>query len=284
MMKHSCLLTLLFAAACSCNSTAYVTEGYIGNKNHSKDDAGWLGPIKDVNVITEFVDLGTKSTDYYCFNEQGDYTTFERAVGKFQADIVYDEIGNKIKETYRKVPSGTVIETAKFKYNEYGQMIRSDRVSTLFMKRRTLDNYIYQDTLVTKKYSSENSYVSFKYDDKGRMVERLAFVDKPLQTILYTYDEQGNLSQTYDNLSKKYKNHYYKDNQLDYIIVEDNNHNIVDKILYTYDLNNGIKTVTETGYKEKTIKVYDQYGNMIKEENYEDGVLTYRYSAEINYN
>jgi len=284
MKKYFYLLSLMLLVACSNNSTTYVTEGYIGNKNHSKDDAGFFGPIKDVTTITEFIDMGSKETDYYCFNEQGDYTTFTRAIGQIQANVTYDERGNKIKETFSKTPSGTVIETAKFKYNEYGQMIQSDRVSTLFLKKRTVDNYVYQDTLVTKKYSSENSYVSFKYDEKGRMVERLVFVDKPLQTILYTYDDQGNLLQTYDDLNKRYKIHYYQGHQLDYIIVEDDNHKVVDRITFTYELKNGSKTITETGYKEKIVKIYDAYGNMIKKEEYENGVLTYRYSAEINYN
>lgn len=274
---------LLSAIICSCNSTEYVTDGYIGNKNHSRYEAGFSGPVKEAKVTTERIERGTTETDIYCFNEQGDYISLERAIGKVQVNVTYDEMGNKIKETYQRLPAGTLIETNKYKYNEFGQVIQRNRVNTLYGKIENIDNYSYQDTLLIKEFSRENSYVSYKYNEKGLVIERHVFVDRPLQTVFYSYDQNGNLLSTFDDLNNKYKKYHYKNGQIEYVTVEDTNNNIIDRINYSYLLKDGIKTITEAGFKVKTITTYDSYGNIIRKEEFENGTLTYRTTTEITY-
>ena len=85
------------------------------------------------------------------------------------------------------------------------------------------------------------------------------------------------------DLDNKYKKYHYKNGQIEYVTIEDTNNNVIDRINYSYLLKDGIKTITEAGFKETTITTYDSYGNIIRKEEFENGTLTYRTTTEITY-
>lgn len=133
----------------------------------------------------------------------------------------YDKDGNVIESTSTYYYNGeeTVQRTYEYEFNEKGELIRE----------------------TTNSDDGDNSVVSYKYDEKGRMIEK-AVEGLGMGSFFYEYDESGNLvrEDTYDGT------YYYKYDQ------------------------NGHMTEKTSG-QSKTTYQYDDLGNLVTEIEYYSG-------------
>ena len=172
-------------------------------------------------------------------------------------ETVYDENGNKVKET--NFYEGEYISHLEYRYTSSGKIEFEALYKKTGLSHKTEYTYDSKDRLieVTNYNSNGNSRTTYAYDSKDRLIE------------VKIYDSNGNsrTTHTYNNRGDKIQTEVYKNNAFDY------------KFTYKYDIRGNLLSWNKCDEDGNVTKVqqlkYDLRNNKTKDVYYgTDGIET----------